>query len=346
MKISSPEHKIRLALLLAGGGARCRRHLSDCEMERDVLEFLKTDHRLKRLCTKVSEMDDQEVDRILDQVREQGWRWIVPADKEYPELLTETADPPLGLFVRGRLDENPRVAVVGSRKATSYGREVTRLFAADMARMGIVLVSGMARGIDQEAHQSVITHGGRTFAVWGAGPDRIYPAEHRDLAEKIAANGALITEYPPGTPPRKHHFPERNRLIAGLSSAVVVVEAAVRSGALVTARLAIEEGRDVLAVPGSILSEMSVGPNALIRMGARPLLTARDIAEVIGIDPQEPGDAPVEDETALLGRLEVLTVDEITARSDLDLPLVLSRLLELELAGDVEQMPDGRYRRC
>ncbi len=337
---------IRLGLLLSGGGTRCRRHLKDCQPQHDVFDFLRSDRRLGPLCAKLEAIADQKVEDVLNEVRHQGWQWIVPGHQEYPDLLVETADPPLGLFVRGRLDSGPRVAVVGSRKATPYGREVTRLFAADMARMGIVLVSGMARGIDKEAHQSVMAHGGRTIAVWGSGPDRIYPAEHRGLAEKIASNGALITEYPPGTPPRKHHFPERNRLVAGLSQAVVVVEAAVRSGALVTARLALEEGRDVLAVPGSILSEMSVGPNALIRMGARPLLTARDIGEVVGIEPLERDETSTEGETTLLGRMEVLTVDEIAARSDSDLPLVLNQLLELELAGHVEQMPDGRYRRC
>ncbi len=345
MKNTSSEKTIRLALLLAGGGARCRRRLKEYDAEHGILEFLKADHQLRSLCEKVSSLPDRSIDGVFEQVKEQGWRWVVPADKEYPELLEETTDPPLGLFVRGSLESGPAVAVVGSRKATPYGREVTRLFASDMARMGIILVSGMARGIDQEAHQSVIAHGGRTFAVWGAGPDRIYPAEHRGLAEKIAANGALITEYPPGTPPLKHHFPERNRLIAGLSRAVVVVEAAVRSGALVTARLAIEEGRDVLAVPGSILSEMSVGPNALIRMGARPLLTARDIGETIGLEHQESSGSSDDEEIDLIARLELMTVDEIAARSGLELPLVLNQLLELELAGHVEQMPDGRYRR-
>ena len=168
------------------------------------------------------------------------------------------SDPPLGLFVRGQLTDKPAVTIVGSRKASPYGRQVARLLGEELGRAGVVVVSGMARGVDKAAHEGALAVGGSSWAVWGTGPDRVYPPEHGALAEELATCGALLTEYPPGTPPRRHHFPERNRILAGVARAVVVVEAAARSGALVTARLGLEEGREVLAVPGNIFSELSV----------------------------------------------------------------------------------------
>jgi DNA processing protein len=204
----------------------------------------------------------------------------------------------------------------------------------------------MARGVDACAHRGALEVGGVTWAVWGTGPDRLYPPEHGALAEEIAAGGALLTEYPPGTPPRRHHFPERNRLIAGLSEATVVVEAAARSGALSTARQAIEEGREVLAVPGPIFSSRSVGPNTLIRLGARPLLTASDVLELVA-----PGARPVEAHRAggwLLARLEpgrALTIDELAAAASAGVADVLAELLRLEIEGLVERLPDGSYAR-
>jgi DNA processing protein len=174
----------------------------------------------------------------------------------------------------------------------------------------------------------------------------VYPAEHRDLAERLAASGALLTEYPPGTPPRRHHFPERNRILAGVASAVVVVEAAARSGALVTARLALEEGREVLAVPGNIFSELSVGPNTLLRVGARPLLTPRDLFDTVGESPLQGVNAGTE--SGLLKFVppaEALTADEIAARSGAPVGEVLAELLRLELSGHLRRESDGRYLR-
>ncbi len=164
---------------------------------------------------------------------------------------------------------------MGARRATAYGREVAEYLGRELAAAGVAVVSGMARGVDAAAHRGALAGGGRTVAVWGAGPDRVYPPEHAELAEEIAAPGCLLTEYPPGAPPLAHHFPERNRLIAGLAEAVVVVEADERSGALITARLALDEGREVLAVPGSVFSRLSAGPNGLLRAGAAPVLSRR-----------------------------------------------------------------------
>jgi DNA processing protein len=182
--------------------------------------------------------------------------------------------------------------------------------------------------------------------VWGTGPGRVYPAEHRDLAAAIATHGALITEYLPDTPPRKHHFPERNRILAGAASAVVVVEAAARSGALITARLALDEGREVFAVPGSILSDVSVGPNTLLQLGARPALRAADVLDAVGCDPAS-GPTRTEPSHPLLDHLPPgtgATADELVVRSGMSVTEVHQALLSLELDGVVERLPSGAYQ--
>jgi DNA processing protein len=285
--------------------------------------------------------------QVLDRLRAADWRWLVPGDDEYPKGLSETSDPPLGLFVRGRLHSAPAAAVVGARAATPYGLQVARLLGEELGRAGVVVVSGMARGVDAAAHRGALSAAGRTWAVWGTGPDRVYPPEHGDLSETIAATGALLTEYPPGTPPRRHHFPERNRILAGLSAVVVVVEAGARSGALVTARLAADEGRDVMAVPGNIFSTQSVGPNTLLRVGARPLLTPRDLLDALGCSPCA-GATPRRQQSALTERVpagEAVTVDEIAARAGVEVSEAAAELLQLELAGEIRRQPDGRYSR-
>lgn len=298
------------------------------------------------LKTEVARLLDDEVPRVLSWAKHEGWRWLVPGDGRYPETLQHTADPPLGLFVRGELARAPVVAVVGSRRATAYGRQVARTLGEELAGAGVVVASGMARGVDAAAHEGALAAGGPTWAVWGAGPDQIYPPEHRDLAAAICSGGALLTEYLPGTGPRKHHFPERNRVLAGLASAVVVVEAAARSGALITARLAVDEGREVLAVPGSILSEVSVGPNTLLQLGARPLLTPRDVFDAIGHEPPDAapkreGGHPVLDH---LPAGTCATTDELVARSGLAVTEIHTALLNLELEGVVERLSDGRFQ--
>jgi len=330
---------------MAGGGRKTRRLVCGDDGERGNL-WAKAPAALK---TEVARLLDDEVPRVLDWVKREGWRWLVPGDADYPKTLENTSDPPLGLFVRGELRSAPVVAVVGSRKATTYGRQVARMLGEELARSGVVVASGMARGIDAAAHEGALAVGGPTWAVWGAGPDHIYPSEHRQLAKAIAGRGALITEYLPGTGPRRHHFPERNRVLAGLAQAVVVVEAAARSGALVTARLAVDEGREVLAVPGSILSEVSVGPNTLLRLGARPLLGPRDVLEAIGHTPPDRPDA-AEEPAATHPVLEFLpagehvTTDELVMRSGLSVSEIHTALLELELGGLVERLNDGSFQ--
>lgn len=273
----------------------------------------------------------------------------MPGDDDYPDLLQATADPPLGLFVRGAMADAPVVAIVGSRRASAYGLQVARLLGEACAAAGAVVVSGMARGIDAAAHEGALAGGGTTWAVWGTGPDRVYPPEHRALADRlIDSGGALLTEYPPGTPPRRHHFPERNRIVAGVARSVVVVEAAARSGALVTARMAVDEGREVLAVPGSILSELSVGPNALLRLGARPVVTPRDVLETLGLEAVPDGPAATADDPLLqtIAPGEAVAVDVLVERTGRPVHEVLAALLELEVACRVIRQPDGSYRRA
>ena len=336
----------RLGLLLAGAGARVRRQAAALDAESDLAAALSESGAPPAALRAARDLAGAEARTVHENTTHAGWRWLIPGDEEFPRLLAEITDPPLGLFVRGRLAPAKTVAVVGSRKPTPYGRQVARLLGEELGRAGVVVVSGMARGVDEAAHRGALDVSGSSWAVWGTGPDRVYPPEHAALAEELTAAGALITEYPPGTPPRPHHFPERNRILAGLSQAVVVVEAAARSGALITARLAVEEGREVLAVPGNIFSKLSVGPNTLIRIGARPLLTPRDLFEAIGHDP--PAERPADNDGGLLRFLEpgeALTADEIAMRAKVDIATVVSGLLALELAGDLRREADGRYTR-
>jgi DNA processing protein len=283
---------------------------------------------------------------VRDALQRLGWRFVPAGAGEIPAGIAALSDPPLGLFVKGEMPSGPAAALVGARQASSYGREVAEYLATGLARAGVTVVSGMARGVDAAAHRGALASGGRTVAVWGAGVDRIYPPEHAGLAAEIASSGTLVTEYPPGSPPLPHHFPERNRILAGLAHVVVVVEASERSGALITARQALEEGRDVMAVPGSIFSRLSAGPNGLLRAGAAPAVTADDILGVLGLPPSTP-QGELED-SSLLGLLqggESRSVDELAAGARLPVAAVLEELLRLELAGAVIRETDGRYRR-
>jgi DNA processing protein len=272
---------------------------------------------------------------------------VASADPDFPARLSAVSDPPLGLFVRGDVPGGHAVALVGARRASSYGREVGEYLGRELALAGVVVISGMARGVDASAHRGALAAGGTTVAVWGAGPDRVYPSEHGALAEEIAGHGCLVTEYPPGAPPLPQHFPERNRLIAGLAEAVVVIEADERSGALITARLALDEGRDVLAVPGSVFSRLSAGPNGLLRAGAAPVLAADDVLAALGMPARvvvPHGEEP--EIAALIPPGEPVSVDRLAAASGKPVAEVLEALLVLELAGQISREADGRYRRC
>ena len=333
----------RLGLLMAGGGAKVRRIVAEVGHQQGELSRILDGRAPKALLDAAGSAEESEVPMLLERGSRGGWRWISSDSPDYPPSLNHTADPPLGLFVKGSLDRRPAVAIVGSRRATPYGIQVSRFLAESVGRAGGTVISGMARGVDAAAHEGALSVGGKTWAVWGCGPDRVYPPEHTELAEKIGETGALVTEYPPGSLPRRHHFPERNRIVAGLASVVVVIEAAARSGALSTARQALDEGRDVMAVPGSIFSEVSVGPNGLLRAGAQPVTCPGDLLDALGL---EAGSVPTnESEVMHLERGEAVTADELAQRMGQTVDVVQVKIVEMEIQGMVERGADGLIRR-
>lgn len=291
----------------------------------------------------------------LAKLKEANLEYVYYDDPAYPEMLRRIFDPPPGLFVRGKLPppDSLAVAVVGTRRPTPYGLAVAEKISLELARAGIVVVSGLARGIDSAAHQGALDAAGPTVAVLGCGVDVVYPPENRRLAEKIAAAGAVVSEYPPGTKPEPWHFPVRNRIISGMAKATVVVEAGERSGALITADLALEQGRDVLAVPGNASSPVSKGPNRLIKQGARLVEDVADILEEIGVGAlfkAETGKTRslpqlTEEEEAVYRLLshEPAHLDEIIGRSGLAAQEVLAGLMFLEIKGLARQLPGKFY---
>ncbi len=278
-----------------------------------------------------------------------GIRRLRRRDAAYPSLLGAIHDPPPALFVRGAGSEEilsrPAVAVVGARACSAYGRSVARSLARELAAAGLVVVSGMARGIDGDAHRGAL-EAGITVAVLGCGVDRDYPAAHAELARRICERGLIVSEYEPGVEPAPWRFPARNRIISGLCEATVVIEARERSGALITADFALEEGRDVLAVPGEITSSLSAGTNALIRLGAVPVTCAEDVLELFGLSPAEPTSESLGvTARTLLERLSdgALTADELVRASGVEPAAASAALLELELGRRVA-LEDGVYR--
>lgn len=268
-------------------------------------------------------------------------RWVGRSDSDFPPLLHAIHDPPPGLFLRGEGDvsllSRPAVAVVGARACSGYGANVARGLGRALAAAGLVVVSGLARGVDGEAHRGALDAGGATVAVLGCGIDRDYPAAHRELAARICTCGGLIVaEYPPGVVPAPWRFPARNRIVAGLCSATIVVEARERSGALITADLALDDGRDVFAVPGEITSKLSQGANALLRVGAIPLTRVEDVLEHLGVEAPVAGRTPIgEAAETVLARLAegAASADELVRATGLDAGAVAAALVELELAG-------------
>jgi DNA processing protein len=270
----------------------------------------------------------------------------------FPRRLAEISDPPPGLFLRGAAEPEllgePSVAIVGARSCSDYGAHVARSLARDLSSAGVVVVSGLARGVDGWAHRGALEGRGATVAVLGCGIDRDYPRAHSQLARQVAEDGLLVSEYPPGVAPAPWRFPARNRIVSGLCLATVVVEARERSGALITADLALEEGREVLAVPGEITSSLSSGTNALLRLGATPATSAADVLEALGLDPvdlptPQPSEGPPAIAFAALAD-GALTAEDVVQTTGLPAATVAAALAELELAGLVEAR-SGVFRR-
>ncbi len=285
---------------------------------------------------------------VWERVHSLGIQVLTWEDEAYPRRLKEIDQPPPVLYLRDNLqpEDEWAVAIVGTRGITAYGRQVTAEIASVLARRGVTVISGLARGIDAEAHKAALNAGGRTLAVLGSGVDQIYPPEHRQLAGQIIASGALMSDYAPGTPPDGVNFPPRNRIISGLSMAVIVIEAGERSGALITAEFAADQGREVFAVPGNINAPKSVGCNRLIHQGARPLLTPEDVLESLDLasfQQQRVARAVLPKDEVEARLLSVLTrepmhVDDIRARVDMPIEKVSATLALMELKGMVRQL--------
>jgi len=325
----------------------------------------------------IKQPDQDRLDSALRWLDHPSHHLISRNDEYYPPLLRRIADAPLALFVNGSPEWflRPQLAIVGSRNATPGGLSIAREFAEDLSRAGMVITSGLALGVDGVAHRAAMDVGGITLAVSGTGPDQVYPARHRDLALRIVDNGAVISSFSPGVGPRAGHFPARNRIISGMSTGVLVIEAGIRSGSLITARLAGEQGREVFAVPGSIRNPMARGCHRLIRQGARLVESPDEIVDELrpliaelagelrgllapGPVPQSEGeacasagaiesDAPDPQVETLLAAVgyDPISVDEIMARTELTTQAVSSMLLELELQGRVAAHGGGRYSR-
>ena len=315
-----------------------------------------------------------ELQTQTDTLIDATWQWLQDApdgravlglgDADYPAALLETPDPPCLLYAQGRIDALRQLrlegclAVVGSRNPTPQGRLNAQAFARDLAAHGLTIVSGLALGIDGAAHEGALEGANAdtlaTVAVVGTGLDRVYPKQHLALAHRIAERGLILSEYPLGTPPLSAHFPRRNRILSGLSQGVLVVEAALESGSLITARLALEQGREVFAIPGSIHAPQSKGCHALIRQGAKLVEGAQHVLEelrqsdpfaqvplALGAPPSEAEPSPL---LALLGH-DPVGLDALQARSGLETARLQAELLDLELAAEVQRLPGGLFQR-
>src|SRR5436190_6992770 len=297
--------------------------------------------------------DNVDLEKVWEKIEKQGIKILTWQDEAYPQRLKEIDQPPPVLYIRGEYlpDDLFAVAIVGTRRVTPYGRQITEELSSYLASNGITVISGLARGVDAIAHQTALKAGGRTIGVLGSGVDKIYPPEHRQLAEKMMEHGAIVSDYAPGTPPDALNFPPRNRIISGLSLAVVVVEAGETSGALITAEFAAEQGREIFAVPGSILAPQSKGTNKLIQNGALPLLSVNDLMQALDLTRMGehkaarkiiPSD---ETEARLMNVLgaEPLHVDEIRNQTELPIEKVSATLALMELKGMVRQVGGMNY---
>jgi len=311
----------------------------------------------------ISDPDPTLLEESANWLTGDGHHLLVWNDPRYPSLLKEIPDPPIVLFVRGNVDllSLPQIAIVGSRNATPGGCETAHRFAGHLGRSGFCITSGLALGIDAAAHHGALDTAASTIAVLGTGPNVVYPHRHQDLADTIAGNGALISEFPPGTPPRREQFPQRNRIISGIAVGTLVVEAGIRSGALITARFSAEQGREVFAIPGSIHNPMAKGCHQLIKSGAKLVETAADIVDELSgilagivqsveqnnaVLTHDSGDRPDPEYRHLLAMMgwDPVNIDTLITRSGLTAEVVSSMLLILELEGRVEPLAGGQYQ--
>ena len=348
---------LRLTLIPGIGGESQRKLLAAFGLPESIFSA-------GRLATRsvIGDRADLLFDHDCDKVLERSLLWaeqprqaiVTLGDADYPPTLLETADPPTLLYVRGNVSllGQRGLAIVGSRNATPQGRQTAESFARTLAGKGYCIISGLALGIDAAAHRGALAAKGPTLAVIGTGADRLYPAGNLELAQAIVEQGAVISEFPLGTPPLAANFPRRNRIISGLARGVLVVEAAPQSGSLITARLAAEQGREVFAIPGSIHSPVARGCHQLIKQGAKLVETAEDVLEELGTEPRQSSNdapeasAPCFDHPILeaLGH-DPCSLDELAERTGMATEHLLGELLTLELSGHLASLPGNRYQR-
>jgi DNA processing protein len=345
---------IKLSLVPGLGGQSLRRLLAAFGLPQQVLSAGRS--ALARIVSAeiagciLSDQNASAVDATLEWSALEGNAVVTLADDDYPRPLLEIPDPPAILYLRGRCEllARPSLAVVGSRNATPQGLSNAEQFARSFSAAGLTIVSGLALGVDAAAHRGGLDRAGSTIAVLGTGADILYPQRNRALGERIAREGLIVSEFPLGTPPHGSNFPRRNRIISGLARGCLVVEAALASGSLITARLAAEQGREVFAIPGSIHSPHAKGCHALIKQGAKLVESAQDLLQELGMDGIEA--TPVVANPVLAGLLVHLgydpcDTDTLCARSGLTAAAVSAMLLQLELDGKVASLPGGQYQR-
>ena len=314
--------------------------------DKKTLMSLKLDDGIKREMMNSIECDD--VEQFVTELTEHEISFVSILDDDYPQLLKEIYTPPVILYYKGTIPQSLSVSIVGSRMPTDYGRSITREIAYDLAASGLVITSGLALGIDSIAHEAALSANGITVAVLGCGLDQIYPPRHRHLAERILETGAIISEYPPGVPPYRQNFPARNRIISGLSAGLVVTEAGEGSGSLITARNALEQNREVYAVPGAVYNRNSYGPNSLIKLGAVPITSANDILSELGVSRIEKTELnPRNEEEKLI--FEILSaepkhIDEIIKVSNKTHREISSALTLLEISGKIKHLGGMVYK--
>ncbi|MFH0936696.1 MAG: DNA-processing protein DprA [Candidatus Daviesbacteria bacterium] len=323
--------------------------------EADPREFLKISipENVVNLFSETRKKLDPE--KYLESIQKSGISWLTIFDEEYPKLLKEIYDPPTVLYFKGEIKKTDEkaIAVVGTRKMTGYGKLVTEKLASELANLGITVVSGLARGVDSTAHKAVVEAGGRTLAVLGGGLNNIFPPENIDLAKKITQGfGAVFSEFPPDHPSLPGNFPARNRIISGLSLAVLVTEAAEDSGSLITARCALEQGRDVFAVPGPITSDLSKGPSILIKQGAKLITEAEEILEELGIEKRQVASvmsrenlklSEIEEKILECLENENQHIDEICRKLSISAASVSAALVKMEIHSLVKNLGGGNY---
>jgi len=345
---------IKLSLTSGLGGQSLRKLLSSFGLPQQVLAAGRsalTGIVSAEIAARIlSDMNSAAVDAALEWAAVEDHAILTLADGDYPQSLLETPDPPALLYLRGRREllARPGLAVVGSRNATPQGISNAEQFARAFSCAGLTIVSGLALGIDAAAHRGGLDGAGATIAVLGTGADILYPQRNRALGERIAREGLIVSEFPLGTPPHGSNFPRRNRVISGLARGCLVVEAALASGSLITARLAAEQGREVFAIPGSIHSPHSKGCHALIKQGAKLVESAQDLLQELGVEALVAASATVAAPgTGLLAHLgyDACDIDTLCARSGLTADAVSAMLLQLELDGRVASLPGGLYQR-